>query len=56
MVNKTGMAVYRGGKLHFDATGWAMIKAVAKKKKQSPAKVVNGALARYIRSQRGKKS
>ena len=49
-----GKARFDGKKMHFDAIGWAMIKAVAKRTKQSPTKVVNSALTRYARSLNGK--
>ena len=49
MENKTGHAVYKRGKLHFDEAGWAMIKAAAKRTKKSPTQVVNAALMRYVR-------
>lgn len=51
---KIGKAVYRRGKLHFDAIGWALVKQVARSHHQSPQKVVSDALRRYIRAQKAK--
>jgi hypothetical protein len=49
MVN-TGRATYRDGKLHFDETGWVMIKTVAKRTKKSPEAVVLAALKRAAKA------
>lgn len=46
---KTGKAVYRRGKLHFDEIGWAMIKEVAKRTKKSPKQVVIAGIKRGAR-------
>jgi hypothetical protein len=49
MPKKIGYAHYRKGKLYFDDIGWAMICAVAKKRKRSPTRIVIDALKRYVR-------
>jgi len=50
MESKIGRAVYRRGKLHFDAVGWGLIKRAAKRHKKSPTQIVNGALRRYAKA------
>jgi hypothetical protein len=49
-----GKATYRRGKLYFDAVGWAMIKAVAKRTHRSPTRIVNAALRRGFRIEKSK--
>lgn len=51
-----GKAIYKRGKLHFDAVGWAIVRKVAKRTKKSPIFVVNSALMRLARKQNGKKA
>lgn len=53
-MTKSGLAQFDGKKLYFDAVGWKMIKAVAKKQKKSPTRVVNEALMRYARGKNAK--
>jgi hypothetical protein len=50
-----GKASYRRGRLYFDAIGWAMVKAAAKRAKKSPHTVVIAALKRGLKLH-GKKS
>ena len=51
---KIGKAVYRNGKLHFDRQGWQLIKAAAKRKHQSPKKIVTDALWRMYAKETAK--
>jgi hypothetical protein len=53
---KIGYATYRNGKLYFDAPGWAIIKAQARRMHQSPAKIVNAALVRYAKRREDEKT
>lgn len=48
-MSRTGKAVYKRGRLHFDAVGSAMVVAVARRRKKSPTYIVNEACRRYVR-------
>ena len=52
---KYGYATYKRGVLYFDKAGWALVKNMARKRKQSPTTVVIDAIKRYIRMQKGTK-
>jgi hypothetical protein len=55
LVIKIGYAQYDGRKLHFDATGWALVKKVARRTHKSPEYIVTRALVRLSERQRGKR-
>lgn len=49
MRKKIGYATYKRGALYFDEVGWAMVKGAAKRKHQSPKRIVIDALLRYTK-------